>query len=94
MAGIKQLTKFEFEGQEFNSLEEIKDKVTDRIGEEVIDQINRKIEIRHRDLLPLLEVLCQKDVREALTKYLNVNYTKYEFIDDEEEETRHNILDL
>lgn len=93
---IQAVTKFNFKGVEYNSLKEIQEKVHDIIGKEVIDQINRKIEIRHKDLLPLLDLLCSKEIRNALMKCYNVTYEVEEYDEEygEYDTEFKNILDL
>ena len=93
---IQAVTKYNFDGVEYNSLKEIQSKVHDIIGEEVLDQINRKIDIRHKDLLPLLDLLCSKEIRNVLMKCYNVVYetNKYDAENGEYEVEVKNILDL
>ena len=67
---IQSVQKYMFGGVEFNSLKEVQDKVHDMIGATVIDQI----EIRHKDLFTLLEILCSKEVRATLLTCYNVTY--------------------
>ena len=85
---IKAITKYPFKGKEYNSLKEIKEEVHNIIGEEVLDKINKKIDIRHKDLLPLLELLCSKEVRTILLECLSITYY------DEFEDNTLNILDI
>lgn len=93
---IQAVTKYNFDGVEYNSLKEIQSKLHDIIGEEVLDQINRKIDIRHKDLLPLLDLLCSKEIRNVLMKCYNVTYeaTNYDAENGEYEVEVKNILDL
>lgn len=93
---IQSVQKYMFGGVEFNSLKEVQDKVHDMIGATVIDQINKKIEIRHKDLLPLLELLCSKEIRNTLIQCYNVTYetVKYDAKNEEFEVEIKNILDL
>ena len=90
---IQAVTRFIYNGREFNSLKDIQDHLHNTIGEEVIDKIVRKCEIRHKDLFKLLDILCQPDVRKTLTKCLNVTYEGYEE-DFSDEKRTINILDL
>ena len=85
---INPITKYPFNGKEFNSLKEVQNEVHNIIGEEVIDIINRKIDIRHKDLFVLLDILCSKEVRESLVRCLSITYEN----DDLERDC--NILDL
>ena len=78
MATIKAVTRYPYKGKEYKSLEELKDAVQNTIGEEVIDKINKKIEIRHKDLFVLLEILYSKEVRKVLTECLNVKVGQYD----------------
>lgn len=89
---IKEITKYSFKGVEYASLKEIRAAVENTIGEEVIDKINKKIDIRHKDLLVLFEILSNKEVREVLTECLNVEFEQYNEFKDETEVI--NILDL
>lgn len=93
---VQAVTKYNFNGVEYNSLKEVQEKVYDTIGVEVLDRINKKIEIRHKDLLPLLELLCSKEVRNVLTQCYNVTYEsiKHDAENGEYEVEVKNILDL
>lgn len=93
---IQSVQKYMFGGVEFNSLKEVQDKVHDMIGETVLDQINKKIEIRHKDLFTLLEILCSKEVRDTLLTCYNVTYEEvtYDYENGEYEVEDKNILDL
>lgn len=93
---IQAVTKFNFNGVVYNSLKEIQEKVHDIIGEEVIDQIKRKIKIQHKYLLPLLDLLCSKEIRNALMKCYNVTYEVEEYDEEYGEYITEfkNILDL
>ena len=87
---IQPITKYPFKGKEYNNLKEVQDAVHNIIGEEVIDKINRKIDIKHRDLFILLDILCSKEVRQVLTESLNVFVDIQDY---EGESKRINILD-
>lgn len=89
---VKTITKYTYKGQEYNSLKDIQDKLHNIIGEEVIDKINKKIDIRHKDLFILLDIICSKEVREVLTEVLKVEVERYNEYDDKTETI--NILDL
>lgn len=74
---IKQVQRYIFNGKEYNSLKEIKDEVENIIGLEVLDPINRTCPLqKHEDYFKLLELLCKPQIREVLTKYLNVTFEK------------------
>lgn len=88
---IKVISKYKYDGKEYDSLKDIQNHIHNTIGEEIIDKINKSIEIRHKDLFKLLEIFCDKDVRETFLKCLDVNYTKE---DEFGEENTFNILDL
>lgn len=90
---IKTVTKYQFKGQEFSTLKEVQDFVHNIIGEEVLDKINKTCDIRHKDWLKMLEILCSKDVRETLLECYNVTYDHSNEYDDSEDE-KLNILDL
>lgn len=89
---INAVTKYVYKDKEYSSLKEIKNAIHDTIGEEVIDRINKKIEIRHKDLFILLDILCSKEVRDVLKECLNVNAEIYNEYKDEIKTI--NILDL
>jgi hypothetical protein len=75
MATIKIVEKYIFDGIEFNSLKDLKSYVITKLGTEVIDKIIKVCPpAQMRGVLKILEVLSQKEVRESLTKYLNVTY--------------------
>ena len=84
---IKPITKYPFNGKEFNSLKEVQNEVHNIIGENVIDVINRKIDIRHKDLFILLDILCSKEVRRVLVECLSVTY-------EDEDDKECNVLNL
>lgn len=88
---IEIITKYKFKGVEYSTLKEIQDKIHDIVGEEVLDKINRKCEIRHKDLFIMLDIICSPEVRAVLLEVLNVNITE---INEDEEETTTNVLDL
>ena len=88
---IKPIIKYPFKDKEYKSLKELQNAVHDIIGAEVIDKINRKIDIRHKDLFILLDILCDKEVRQVLTESLNITV---DVTDDEGEKETINILDL
>ena len=74
---IKAITKYPFKGKEYNSLKEIKEEVHNIIGEEVLDKINKKIDIRHciggenlKSQRVSLYGINQKEIFETLTKLL------------------------
>lgn len=85
---IKPITKYPFNGKEFLSLKEVQNEVHNILGEEVIDTINKKIDIRYKDLFALLDIICSKDIREVLVKSLTVTYYNEELDKD------CNVLDL
>jgi hypothetical protein len=91
---VESITKYIWNGKEYNSLSEIKDAITDKIGLEVIDKINRVCPPeKHEDLFKLLDVICSPDVREVLTECLNVTFEQSpDYFGDEVEEV--NILDI
>jgi len=88
---IKEVTRYVYKDKEYKSLKEVKTAVENTIGEEVIDKINKTIEIRHKDLITLMDLLCSPDIRKCLVESLNITFEKY--IDEEETETI-NIFDL
>lgn len=71
---IEAITKYKFNGKEYDSLKAVKDAVENRIGEDVLDPILRKIDLRHKDVLLLHELLCKPEIRKVLTECLNVIY--------------------
>jgi uncharacterized sporulation protein YeaH/YhbH (DUF444 family) len=88
---VKAVTKYKYNGKEYNSLKDIQNDIHNTIGENVIDKINKSIEIRHKDLLKLLEIFCSVEVRETFLNCLNVTFTKE---DEDGEEVTINVLDL
>lgn len=94
---IKSVTKYNFKGKEFNTLEEIKEEIHNTIGLEVIDKINRVCPPqRHKDLFELLKVLCSPEVRNVLIECYSVTFEKeiqdFDYMSEEIETV--NILDL
>lgn len=89
---VKAVTKYVYKGKEYNSLKDLQSAVHNIIGEEVIDKINRKIDIRHKDLFVLLDILCSKEVRDVLTECLNIEFDEYN--EETEQDETINILDL
>ena len=89
---IEKINKFKLDNKEFDNLKDVKDYVEDKIGKEVLDKINYNIDIKHKDLLVLFNIITSKDVRYFLTKYLDI---KIEVEDDEDEDDTMtiNILD-
>ena len=89
---IKTIQKYKFNGEEFHTLKDIQDKIHNIIGEEVIDQINKNCEVRHKDLFKMLEILCEPNVRKTLLECLDVTITIEgdEYTNDETK----NILDF
>lgn len=94
---VKQITKYVFKEKEYHSLKELKDSIENTIGLEVVDVINRSVEIKHKDLFVLMEILCRPEIREVLTECLNV---EFEYNENEGEDflpteiVRKNILDI
>lgn len=92
---IKAITKYVYEGVEYNSLTEIKEELHEIIGLQVLDKIQRTCPLeKHKDYLTLLELLCQKDVREVLVRCLTVEYDKPDQYNDSYDYETINILDI
>lgn len=93
---VQEVKRYIFDGIEHSSLEAVKSKVQDIIGEKVIDVISSEIEIKHKDLIPLLNVLCSKGIRDVLTKCYSVTYEEvtHNYEEGEFEVDVKNILDL
>jgi len=89
---IKAITKYLYNGKEYESLTAVKDSIHNTLGEEIIDKINRKIDIKHRDLFTLLDILCEPETRKTLLDCLNVTFEKYN--EETEEDEKINVLDL
>ena len=88
---IKAITKYKYNGKEYDNLKDIQNDIHDIIGENVIDKINKTIDIRHKDLLKLLEIFCSVEVRKTFLDCLNVEFDT----EDEYGDTKTiNILDL
>jgi hypothetical protein len=88
---IQAITKYKYNGKEYNNLKDIQNDIHNTIGENIIDKINKTIEIRHKDLFKLLEIFCDKEVRATFLNCLNVTFTEE---DEDGVETTINILDL
>ena len=71
---IKVITKYKYNGKEYNNLKDIQNDIHDIIGENVIDKINKTIDIRHEDLFKLLEIFCSVEVRKTFLDCLNVEF--------------------
>ena len=71
---IKAITKYKYNGKEYNNLKDIQNDIHDIIGENVIDKINKTIDIRHKDLFKLLEIFCSVEVRKTFLDCLNVEF--------------------
>lgn len=72
---VKTVTRYQVNGKEFNSLKDVQDYAHNIIGEEVIDVIDNTIGVHHKDLFKLLDILCKKEVREALIKAYSITHT-------------------
>lgn len=93
MTEIQVVNRYIFKGKEYKTLQDIKEEIHNTIGLEVIDKINRVCPpIKHKDLFNLLEVLCQKDVREILMDCYSYDVVIYDDEDGEPIE-KINILD-
>ena len=71
---IKAITKYKYNGKEYNNLKDIQNDIHSIIGENVIDKINKTIDIRHKDLFKLLEIFCSVEVRKTFLDCLNVEF--------------------
>lgn len=92
---IEAITKYKFDGKEFESLKDVKEDLHNTIGLEVLDVINRKVNLNHKDLFTLLDIICSPKVRKALLKTLNVTYERVTDCENGHEETEIiNVLDL
>lgn len=91
---ITPVTKYPYKGKEYASLKDLKEKLHDTIGLEVLDKIVRVCPPqKHKDLFNLLDVLCSPEVRKVLTEVLNVTIeSEPEFFGDKIEII--NILDI
>lgn len=91
---ITPVTKYPYKGKEYASLKDLKEKLHDIIGLEVLDKIVRVCPPqKHKDLFNLLDVLCSPEVRKVLTEVLNVTIeSEPEFFGDKIEII--NILDI
>lgn len=96
---VEAITKYLYKGVEYKSLKDIKEKIHDIIGFEVLDKINRVCPpAKHKDFIKLLDVLCSKEVREVLKECYSVEFEQEVYSDDwvgigQETETI-NILDI
>lgn len=91
MPKIKAITKYTYKDKEYSSLKELQSAISDVIGREVLDPIMRKIDIRHKDILILFEMLTSKEIRDVLIENLNITYT---WTDEDGDEETINILDI
>lgn len=89
---IDKVERFLYKNKEYKSLKELKEHLHNIIGEEVIDKINKSCEIRHKDLLKLLEILCDRDVRSILMDCLNIHVEIYDDCNDKT--IIKNVLDI
>ena len=71
---IKAITKYKYNGKEYDNLKDIQNDIHDIIGENVIDKINKTIDVRHKDLFKLLEIFCSVEVRKTFLDCLNVEF--------------------
>lgn len=71
---IKVITKYKYNGKEYDNLKDIQNDIHDIIGENVIDKINKTVDIRHKDLFKLLEIFCSVEVRKTFLDCLNVEF--------------------
>lgn len=71
---IKAITKYKYNGKEYDNLKDIQNDIHNIIGENVIDKINKTIDIRHKDLFKLLEIFCSVEVRKTFLDCLNVEF--------------------
>ena len=71
---IKAITKYKYNGKEYNNLKDIQNDIHNIIGENIIDKINKTIDIRHKDLFKLLEIFCSVEVRKTFLDCLNVEF--------------------
>lgn len=70
---VDTVTRYVFQGKEYKSISEIKETIHNKIGEEVIDKINRVCPPeKHANLIKLLEVICSPEVRKVLIECFNV----------------------
>lgn len=93
---LKPITKYKFRGAEC-SLKEIQGKLQDIIGEEVIDQISKECEVKHKDVLKILDILTRPATRDTLMMCYSVEVESFDrdIIDDKyEESTIINVLDI
>jgi hypothetical protein len=72
---IKAITKYTFKGEEYSSLKEIKEEIHNIIGFEILDKVAKTCPLeKHRDYEKLLNLLCDKDIRNILLDCLNVEF--------------------
>lgn len=90
---IGRITKFEFDGIEYDSLNKIKDVVETKIGEEVVEKIIKAAPDAWRCKEAIHDVLCSPEVRKSLLKYLDVEYEDFFDRHSNSEPKVKNILD-
>ena len=71
---VKAITKYKYNGKEYDNLKDIQNDIHNIIGENIIDKINKTIDIRHKDLFKLLEIFCSVEVRKTFLNCLNVEF--------------------
>ena len=86
---VETVKRYTFNGIEYKSLSDVHLAVEEVIGTEVLDTIVREIDIRHKDILKLYEILCRPKIRGVLVNYLNVNFE----VEEDDEISFVNILD-
>ena len=96
---IKEITKYKFNGKEYNNLKDVKTTVENILGEKVIDEIiNVCPPAKVKDTLNILTVLTDPKIREVLIKYLNITYEdkvhSYDYSPLHGDTETKNILDL
>ncbi len=89
MGTVKSITRFKYDGVEYDDLKKIKEHIENEIGSSIIDQID-SASLTTKNKLRLLNVLTDKDNRKLLIRLLSVTYKDENF----DGSLEINVLDL
>lgn len=75
MKTIKTITRYKYDGKEYDNLNKVKEVVENRIGEMVIDEVFTPYHgYASKMKLEMLKILCSPDVRKELLDLLNLDF--------------------
>lgn len=86
---IEQITTYRVDGNEFKDLSKVKDYIENEIGMKIINKFSNNV--KHSDMLKILEVLTEPSNRKLLTHLLNIEVVTEENFN---EDITINILDI